>query len=65
MVIAPGEGECQMTEKQWETFFDLVDRIVDMEGMTANEKASLFRDKMAKYGSEGHMEELVAWIAEE
>ena len=29
-----------MSDKQWEQFFDLMDNIINMPGMSANEKAA-------------------------
>lgn len=50
-----------MTEKDWETFFDLVDRIVFGSG-SWKEKASEVREQASQYECENNFEEFVEWF---
>lgn len=38
-----------MNDKQWETFFDLMDKIINMPNMTATEKAEMVRVKAEEH----------------
>lgn len=53
-----------MTDRQWETFFSLLDQIVQMPGKTASEKAEILKEKAEEHGSTTNLEELGAWMAE-
>lgn len=50
-----------MDENDWLTFFELVDKIVNMEG-TASDKRVELEAKAEEFGSHNNLLELVAWI---
>lgn len=51
-----------MNEKQWETFFDLMEKIVNGPG-TANEKIATFRAKAEEYAA--NVEEFACYLSDE
>jgi hypothetical protein len=56
-------GVSTVSEKEWEKFFDMVDKIVNADG-TAQEKSSLLLQKAKEYGTEVNLEELCAWVCD-
>lgn len=53
-----------MSDKEWERFFDLMEKIVNHDGLAANEKASAVRAKAVETGNETSFEEFTGWFAE-
>jgi co-chaperonin GroES (HSP10) len=53
-----------MTDKEWEKFFDLMGKVVNLEGLSANEKAAEVRAQAVKSGDEVNLEEFTGWFAE-
>jgi hypothetical protein len=49
-----------MTEKDWEKFCDLLDKIVSMEGVW-QDKAKVVKEKIEQYGSLENLLEFVTW----
>lgn len=54
-----------MSEKQWETFFDLMSRIVDLPGLSANEKRAEVRRQAADNGADGDLSEFGYYCSDE
>lgn len=52
-----------MNDKDWGRFFDLVEKVVSMPGLSANEKADLTAEKAREFGAESWYEELLAYHA--
>lgn len=50
-----------MLEHEWEMFFELLEKIVDMPNMTANEKAELVKEKADEEGGDLALNEFTAW----
>lgn len=52
-----------MSKKDWDTFFDLIDKIVEGRGMSADDKAELVVKEAQNRGDRATMnfEEFVAW----
>ena len=50
-----------MTEQDWDQFFGLVDKIVDIRGPWLN-KAELIKRKANEFGAETGLNELLAWF---
>lgn len=53
-----------MNEKDWEKFFDLVNKIVDAPATYKEKRAELHR-KAEEYSCEINLEELGAWISDD
>jgi hypothetical protein len=62
--LRPSLGERVMSDKEWELFFQLMDKIVNMEG-TFTEKAAKVSAKAQKTESVGSLEEFVSWFEPE
>lgn len=54
-----------MSDKQWEVFFELMGKIVNMEDMSANEKITLFQRKATEYGSETDLSEFASYMPQD
>lgn len=54
-----------MSEKHWATFFELLDKIVDLPGLSANEKAEKVRAMAAAHGSQASLSEFICWDLED
>jgi phage tail tape-measure protein len=54
----------EVTEKQWDRFFDIMAMILNMPGAWAD-KAARVRDEAAQRDLEGTLGEFVEWFAEE
>jgi hypothetical protein len=52
-----------MSERDWQAFFDLVDRIAWMDGPW-QEKAATLRRMAEEHGAAGSLEELASWLEE-
>lgn len=52
-----------MTEKDWEKFFELVDKIVDLP-MPARDKAIEVEAKAEEYGSSTNFYEFCGWFGD-
>lgn len=52
-----------MTRREWETFFELLEKIVNMEGKTATEKGEEVRAHAREEGeaAESNLSEFMAW----
>lgn len=52
-----------MSDKEWETFFNLLNKIVDMPGKTQAEKLALVKSEAGLHGgdTEMNLEEFAAW----
>ena len=49
-----------MNDKQWETFFDLMEKIISMPNMSANEKIAEFRSKAQEF--DANLEEFAGYL---
>jgi hypothetical protein len=50
-----------MSDRDWEHFFELLKRIVDLPNMTWEEKADKVDDEAARYDAETALEEFTGW----
>ena len=53
-----------MSDKEWEKFFELIDKIIDLPGVSANERGALIREKASENGSETNLQEFCSVAAE-
>jgi hypothetical protein len=53
-----------MTDDEWMTLFELISKVVDLEGFTASEKAAMLRGKAKEFGAEAELEEFTEYIEE-
>lgn len=46
-----------MSEKQWRALFELIDKVVNLKGLSTDEKRQLVQDKAKEYSAEGNIGE--------
>lgn len=51
-----------MSDREWEKLFDLIEKAVNLDGMSANEKAALVRMEAESRECTGDLEEFVAML---
>ncbi|HEY7428864.1 MAG TPA: hypothetical protein VH682_31830 [Gemmataceae bacterium] len=51
-----------MNDREWDSFFDLMRQIVDLPGMTWEEKRQTVRDEAATRGMDIPLEEFLDWF---
>jgi hypothetical protein len=54
----------EMTERDWDTFFDLLGKIINLPGKSADEKADEVRDQASRRQSQGDLDEFLAEMSE-
>jgi hypothetical protein len=54
----------EMTEREWDTFFDLLRKIINLPGKSADEKAEEVRDQASRRQSEGDLDEFLGELTE-
>lgn len=50
-----------MTDKEWEKFFQLLGKIVQLDGMSFNEKREATNLQAGLHSGDGDLEEFVSW----
>jgi hypothetical protein len=51
-----------MTERDWEMFFDLLQKIVDLPNKTWQDKADQVNEEAARYDAEVDLAEFTGWF---
>jgi hypothetical protein len=51
-----------VSDQELEKLFELINKAVNIDGLSANEKAELIKAKAAEFGSEGDLEEFLAML---
>jgi hypothetical protein len=51
-----------MSEKEWEKFFELLDKIVGLEGKSYQEKAAEVRERADLEAARTSLEEFLGWF---
>jgi hypothetical protein len=54
-----------MTDREWQQFFTLLSKIVNMPNLSANEKKAEFLAQVSEQGGETDLGEFVAWFGGE
>lgn len=49
-----------MSEKEWEKLFELIGKVVNLPGMSADEKGQEIRRQAKEHGADGDLEEFVS-----
>jgi hypothetical protein len=52
-----------MKDSDWEKLFALIDQVVNLEGLSANEKADLLKSKAAEFDATTNLDEFSAYCS--
>lgn len=53
-----------MSEREWDKLFELIEKAVNLDGLSASEKGELIRDEANKRSQEGNLDEFVSEVTE-
>lgn len=53
-----------MSDREWEKFFELMGKIINLPNLTAMEKAALVREKAEQYASGNDLEEFATYAGD-